>query len=299
MNYSQTDNFVQYGLNEYHFRGYHGEQRYLYTDKLSRKVQVLIHGIGADWRFWIPYLEAGMQHKRKKVCDVNFLLVELPGFGKSEFIASDLSLDALRDEILAFCSLKKWNDIEIIGHSMGGFLALHCAVNARADISRVVSFAGAYNTILKVARSPWVSWMRHPIVSMLYRSVRSVSRQRSNSKIISFLLAHPPLSDRLVSPFSTGRLPEGFGAYMIANIQGSPLDKIEKVGIVYDAYDQWSKFSVPVLMVFGGNDRMVPWREGVYAARISDYVVPLILPLSNHLNVVEDADIVWMLVNEV
>ena len=242
---------------------------------------------------------AGIHHNKKKSCDIDFLLVELPGFGKSEFIASNLSLDALRDEILTFCSLKKWSNIEIVGHSMGGFLALHCAVNACADISRVVSFAGAYNTILKVARSPWASWIRHPIVSMLYRSVRLVSRQRSNSKIISFLLSHPLLSDKLVSPFSTGRLPEGFGAYMIANIQGSPLDKIEKVGIVYDAYDQWSKFSVPVLMIFGGNDRMVPWREGVNAAKLSDYVVPLILPFSNHLNVVEDADVAWMLVNEV
>ncbi|MEL6905726.1 MAG: alpha/beta hydrolase [Planctomycetota bacterium] len=98
---------------------------------------VLLHGLGADRGVW---REAAPLLSRKR----DVVAVDLLGFGASPRPAGELSLldlaAALRD-LLDELSLYA---VDLVGNSLGGWLALHLAVTDPARIRRVVAVAPAF-----------------------------------------------------------------------------------------------------------------------------------------------------------
>ncbi|WP_113906824.1 alpha/beta fold hydrolase [Aliidiomarina celeris] len=110
------------------------------TKKGSGPVMVLIPGLMSDARVWSPIEAELAQH-------FELHLIELKGFGRTPAINGNEApepgwLRAVQQQLLAYVEVEGLTQPVIVGHSLGGFLALALAVEAPAQIGRVVSIDG-------------------------------------------------------------------------------------------------------------------------------------------------------------
>ncbi|WP_276368554.1 alpha/beta hydrolase [Chryseolinea sp. H1M3-3] len=87
------------------------------TDTGSGEPILLIHGFPFHQLIWEEYV--GRLSDSFRV-----LTVDLPGFGKSPSLPSPFSLGQVADTLLSFIASKNLNALSIVGHSLGGYVAL-------------------------------------------------------------------------------------------------------------------------------------------------------------------------------
>jgi pimeloyl-ACP methyl ester carboxylesterase len=96
---------------------------------------VLLHGaymtIPSNWTGWIEELS-----KKRKV-----IAVEMQGHGRTADIDRDLSSENLADDVAALLDYLKIPRADVIGFSMGGGVAMACAIRHPDKVRKVVSIS--------------------------------------------------------------------------------------------------------------------------------------------------------------
>ena len=105
--------------------------------KISGKGEpvLFIHGYASSsdvWNETIEYLENDFECHQ----------IQLPGFAGSKSINEDEYLSTLRDEIAGYIAKNKLGKVQLVGHSLGGFLSLWIASEYPEIIKKVVSVDG-------------------------------------------------------------------------------------------------------------------------------------------------------------
>src|SRR5262245_48857213 len=98
---------------------------------------VLIHGsfmtITNNWTGWIGELS-----KTRKV-----IAIEMQGHGRTADIDRDFSYENLADDVAALVDYLKIPRADLMGYSLGGGVAMQCAIRHPEKVRRVVSISGA------------------------------------------------------------------------------------------------------------------------------------------------------------
>jgi pimeloyl-ACP methyl ester carboxylesterase len=81
------------------------------------KTLLFIHGFPMHQQVWEDFILPFVKN-------YHVITLDLPGFGKSPGLQSPFSLDDVADQILTFIDEKELHDIAVIGHSLGGYVAL-------------------------------------------------------------------------------------------------------------------------------------------------------------------------------
>jgi pimeloyl-ACP methyl ester carboxylesterase len=99
---------------------------------------VLLHGsfmtITNNWTEWIGELS-----KTRKV-----IALEMQGHGRTADIKRDFSYESLADDVAALLDHLKISSADLIGYSMGGGVAMQCAIRHPSKVRKVVSISGAF-----------------------------------------------------------------------------------------------------------------------------------------------------------
>lgn len=105
---------------------------------------VLLHGafmaISGDWNSWIRELS-----KTRKV-----IAVEMQGHGRTADISRDITSENLADDVAALLDHLKVPSADIIGYSLGGGVAMQCAIRHPEKVRKVVSISAV------IRRDGWV-----------------------------------------------------------------------------------------------------------------------------------------------
>jgi pimeloyl-ACP methyl ester carboxylesterase len=88
---------------------------------------MLIQGMGVGANGWLPQVDALMSHYQ---C-VSF---DNRGYGLSQPTAKELTLDMMADDVLALMDAQGWQSAHLVGHSIGGLIALYAAHRARERV---------------------------------------------------------------------------------------------------------------------------------------------------------------------
>lgn len=102
----------------------------------SENVILFIHGLGSyipSWKFNITSLK---QHFR---C----IAIDLPGFGKSDKQIHSGSMKFYSNVVLKFINSVGIDKVNLVGHSMGGQIAINCALNFPDLIHKLILIAPA------------------------------------------------------------------------------------------------------------------------------------------------------------
>lgn len=99
---------------------------------------VLLHGsfmtISNNWTGWIGELA-----KTRKV-----IAVEMQGHGRTADIKRDFSYENLADDVAALLDYLKIPSADLIGYSMGGGVAMQCAIRHPKKVRKVVSISAVF-----------------------------------------------------------------------------------------------------------------------------------------------------------
>jgi pimeloyl-ACP methyl ester carboxylesterase len=96
---------------------------------------VLIHGLAGSWRWWRPSIPALAEHYLVH-------LVDLPGFGLTRR-GQRFVLGEAADWLLEWMRAIDLEAVHLVGHSMGGYIAVHLAAAAPEAVRRLVLVAPA------------------------------------------------------------------------------------------------------------------------------------------------------------
>jgi pimeloyl-ACP methyl ester carboxylesterase len=99
---------------------------------------VLLHGafmaISGDWNDWIGELS-----KTRKV-----IAVEMQGHGRTADIKRDITYENLADDVAGLLDYLKIPNADIVGYSLGGGVAIQCAIRHPEKVRKVVSISSVF-----------------------------------------------------------------------------------------------------------------------------------------------------------
>jgi pimeloyl-ACP methyl ester carboxylesterase len=97
---------------------------------------VLVHGMGGRWQHWLETIPALAEHGR-------VLALDLPGFGRSEPPAGGVFLDGFADGVAELARALEVERVVLVGHSMGGPIALRFGARHPELAESIVLVSGA------------------------------------------------------------------------------------------------------------------------------------------------------------
>ena len=201
------------------------------TEEGAGEVLLLIHGFPFHQDIWDDYTPLLSN-------DFRVIKVDLPGFGKSPVLPQPFSIGHVADSLLSFIKEKELKRVHVVGHSLGGYVALAMVKKNPALFASLILFhSTAY------ADSP--------------------EKRESRAKVIEFVKKNGAL------PFTSGFIPPLF-----ANPTHPAVPKVREIAGVASAeavigYTQAMKdredeiktleiFENPTLFIAGEKDPGIP-----------------------------------------
>lgn len=213
---------------------------------------VLVHGLGgaaANWTLLAPAL-AG-RHR--------LLVPDLPGHGGSSPLAAAPTLNPFADAVVALAGREDMLPAAVVGHSMGGVVALRIALRRPDAIRGIVLAAPA--GISSTARRAEVAFG----VLAAMRPARLVSPFRSlvaRSRFVrAIVFGHWEVSDP--AAFS----PVAVDAFLSGPAIHSDVDSAGWALLRDDPRTHLDRIRCPCLLLWGARDYLVPVADGIEYAR--------------------------------
>jgi pimeloyl-ACP methyl ester carboxylesterase len=223
----------------------------------SRPPVILIHGAGGNHLSWPPQL--------RRLPDQRIFAPDLPAHGKSEGIGRHTIEDYVQD-VLEFMSELKIYSAILVGHSMGGAVALSVAIHFPKRVTALGLIGSGARlrvdpALLRASSDP----------STFASAVRMINDASFSSQ-----------SNRIME-LSTQRMMETRPTVLYGDLMACD---------AFDEMNQLSKLSLPTLIVCGSDDQVTPLshseflREHIAGAHLK------VVPNAGHMVVLEQPDLV-------
>jgi pimeloyl-ACP methyl ester carboxylesterase len=204
---------------------------------------VLIHGLGGCWQNWLENIRPIAETGRRVIA------LDLPGFGYSEPPADEISISGYGRCVNALCDELDLGEVVLIGHSMGGFTACETAIQFPQRVETVVLISAAGITTSDIVQQPVLVGAR-VLAALGTRAVaqshRVVVRKRLRRPLYASFIRYP---DLIKTDF----------LFEITQGSGRPaFNPAIRAILNYDFRDRLPEISVPVLIVWGSEDMLVP-----------------------------------------
>lgn len=106
-------------------------RRLEYLDHGTGSPVVLLHGLGCCWQWWLECLPALAAHHR-------VIAVDLPGFGASDPLPTGSGMPVYADAVAGLLRRLGLGDVTLVGHSMGGLVAMDVALHHPELVRKLV-----------------------------------------------------------------------------------------------------------------------------------------------------------------
>ena len=213
--------------------------RYLALGEGDGVPMVLIHGFGGDlnnWQFNQEALAAGRAT----------YALDLPGHGGStkDLGAAPVDVGALADAVLDFMDAKSIAQAHLVGHSLGGGIALHLALNHTDRVASVTAICSAG---------------LGPEINMAYVDGFMAARRRKQLQpVLEMLVADPEMVSReMIEDVLRFKRLDGVEAALSRIVDGTFAGGRQAVQLT----GRLGELSVPVQVIWGRQDRIIPVRH--------------------------------------
>ena len=235
-----------------------------YTDTGKGEVVVLIHGFCESRTLWKDFEEA-LSVKYRVICP------DLPGFGESRLAVDSVSMEYFAQEIKIFLDDLNIEKCTIVGHSLGGYVALAFAEDSPEILNGIGLFhstAYADTEEKKLNRNKTITFIKENGVDV-------------------FALAFVP---PLFNTDSRNKYSEEIATITKVAKNTDPLAVIETSKAMRDRKDRsemMSQLNVPVLYIIGKEDNAVPLEISMQQCYLPNDSVVHILEDCGHMGMVE------------
>jgi len=201
---------------------------------------VVVHGGGNGAEAWRQNAEALSGNYRVYIPD-------LPGFGRSDSVNDRFRLWEFVDFVDNFTTALDLDDFYLIGHSIGGGIALHYALKFQKKVKGLVLIS---SWCLGPETALWVRFLSQPIFCKYFGEAILAC-----SNGVEWIARQFYSSIKFDNPFSHVNMDIG---RTMMNVKGQTTVLLNKL----------SQLFVPTLLVWGSKDRIVPAHQAYIAAEL-------------------------------
>jgi pimeloyl-ACP methyl ester carboxylesterase len=233
---------------------------------------VFIHGLGGCWQNWLENLPRLAQERR---C----LALDLPGFSESESPREKLSIGGYASTVVEWARAVDVDaPADVIGNSMGGFIAAEIGVNHADFVRRIVLCSAAGISITNLKRRPVLTVARMTAAAtnfVIAHRGTMLKRPGLRHLLMAYVFRHPT---RLAPDL----------AYNVMSGSDSPgfIDALDAL-TDYDFRDRLDDVKVPVLLVWGSEDNLVPVDDADEFERLIPNARKVVLDDTGHVAMLE------------
>lgn len=255
--------------------------------------EVYLHGAAGTWTTFATLLA--------REPDVDRVLIDLPGWGESTSGArlEDISVETMGRavvEILDWLGYLQWH---LVGHSMGGFLALHIAAAWPQRAASVAAISATTFAVSGAARGPLRSLSRYPAFVGMLVAMRAMAALGTSGSALIRAIAGTPLLGLLLSPLFAG--PAAVPGHVIQGLAGdarpASFDAAVRAAAHYDL-GQWRGIQCPVLATRGDSDVFTPPSDLLRLAGFVPHVRSVTIPRCGHFANIEQPEHVLRLLDD-
>ncbi len=231
---------------------------------------LLIHGLSASWESWLENIPALAQANTT-------IAVDLPGFGRSEMPAGNVSIPGYARFVVAFLDGLGIARAALAGSSMGGLIAADAAATYPRRVERLVLVSAPG----PARRSLPPEEVGAPGLAL---AIAGAAARRSGGlmhsaflrrALLSRLMSHPDrISPRLIARLAAGVARPASGAARRATVRND-------VGLRIHA------IAAPALLVWGERDQVVPPYVADYYEQALPGARKVIFPDTGHAPMIE------------
>ncbi|MFE4195568.1 alpha/beta fold hydrolase [Paenarthrobacter sp. NPDC056912] len=257
----------------------------------SGKAHVYLHGAAGSWTTFLPLIADGPGNDR--------LLLDLPGWGDSTQGARlrNASVEAMASavvEVLTALGYREWN---MVGHSMGGFIALHVAAAWPKQTVSVTTISATTFGVSAAIRQPWR--LRLPYFAGMLLLMRSTAVFGHAGMTLIRRVGTTPLMCLLLSPLfaDPAAIPASVIHRLAQDARPASFRAAARAAALYDV-NQFQNISCPVLAIRGDHDVFTPVSDLERLATLGAHVRTVTIPRCGHFAAVEQPDAVRGLVDE-
>ena len=201
---------------------------------------VVIHGGGDSSKAWLENLEELSKHYTVYAPD-------LPGFGRTQSMNDRFRITEYVEFIKGFTESLELEHFHLVGHSLGGGIALHFALKFPHKIKRLVLVSSLF---LGKEIALWARFLSSPAF------IRSIGEAGiAIFKAVGWLLKLLYAPFEFIVPFSRVQMDIG---KVIMTLQGQTTVLLNRL----------SELVIPTLLIWGAKDGIVPARHAYVAAEI-------------------------------
>jgi pimeloyl-ACP methyl ester carboxylesterase len=220
-----------------------------YVDIGEGPVLVFIHGLSGCWQNWlenIPFFARGWR----------VIAMDLPGVGCTPMPTDKITINGYAAAIDALLDQLGIERAVVVGNSMGGFIGAELGIEFSTRIEKLVLVSAAGLTTAEMHNDHALAALRRIENGLAMgaawaatRSQRLSRRRRLRKALLLLVAAHP---DRLPAPLVAEQV----------SGSGKPgfMDALEALG-TYPLQDRLERIEMPVLVLWGAKDRLVPKRD--------------------------------------
>jgi pimeloyl-ACP methyl ester carboxylesterase len=235
---------------------------------------VLVHGLGGQWQNWLENIPRLAQDRR-------VVALDLPGFGLTPAPDDDdeVSIPRYGRCVNALCDKLGLDKIDLIGNSMGGFIAAEVAIQFPERVSRLVLVSAAGISSAETLQAPILTFGRVATAiatNSVARHRRLASRRMTRHLALALVARYPGLlkPDLAYEGFFKGAGKPGFDAALRASLD-------------YDFRDRLSEVKVPTLIVWGEKDSIIPVRDADEFERLIEDSRKVVMKDTGHISMAE------------
>jgi pimeloyl-ACP methyl ester carboxylesterase len=226
-----------------------------YTSAGQGPPTLLIHGLGGFAESWRETLAALEPHAR-------VIAVDLPGFGQSAKPRRAYTLDFFARVVEGFLDALDVERVRLVGHSLGGGVALAFALAAPERVERLALLGAA---VPGFALRPSIL-LRVMVLPMLGEALSRFVTPRVCTSALSRCLVIPrpdEVAFLVEHQYSVRTTPDGRAAYL-ATLRGAKADFTTRARAYRAALIGWDR---PTLIIHGRQDPVVPFGHAEAVAR--------------------------------
>jgi pimeloyl-ACP methyl ester carboxylesterase len=233
---------------------------------------VFVHGLGGQWQNWLENLPRAALERR-------VIALDLPGFGLTPMPPDEITIPGYGRCVDALCEALDLGRVDIVGNSMGGYIAAEVAIQFPQRIDQLLLVSAAGITSADIARRPIYTLGRIATILTTHLAAQQraiAARPKTRHLALELVARHPSLlrADLAYEGFFKGAGKPGFEAALQACLE-------------YDFRDRLPDIRQPTLIVWGENDSIIPVRDAHEFERLIPDSRKIVMKDTGHIPMAE------------
>lgn len=204
---------------------------FYYDNNVEGTPLIFIHGwLGSSLEWKYQFFHFNLKN--------HVILVDLPGFGKSDKPNKDYSIDFYTRQISDFLKLLKYNEVILIGHSLGGLIAQNIVLKNPKLVKKLILISSTSGKPQSILQRTTIFWLNF-LFKVFYRTFLK--------KIIG----------KIISPEKEFREFKKLYRNTLKLPKAVVLNTFKNMTYKYKSKKKLFTVSQPTMLIYGSKDRII------------------------------------------